>query len=105
CGEGNSSQALKPRTLEKLERCRVSKGTFRRWLWRLAKSGHGKAGWEALVAASGNQATLTGLAAKRHLTTDLAAEAILHEHSALLRVYLIDAVLGAMARVNRRGAT
>ncbi|MGE3524768.1 MAG: hypothetical protein AB7I33_02505 [Gemmatimonadales bacterium] len=105
CGDGdNNPQALKANAREKLDRCRVSKGSLRQWLRRLAESAHGEAGWDALVQASGNQATLTGLAAKSHLTARSAAEAVLHEHSALLRVHLIDSVLGAMARLNRRGA-
>jgi len=103
CADGDNPQALKANAREKLDRCRVSNGGLRQWLRRLAESAHGEAGWDALVQASGNQATLTGLAAKSHLTARSAAEAVLHEHSALLRVHLIDAVLGAMARLNRRG--
>ncbi|MBI2567943.1 MAG: hypothetical protein HYV63_13005 [Candidatus Schekmanbacteria bacterium] len=104
CSDGDNPQALKPNAREKLDRCRVSDGRLRQWLRRLAESAHGEAGWDALVQAAGNQATLTGLAAKSHLTARAAAEAVLHEHSALLRVHLIDSVLGAMARLNRRGA-
>jgi len=104
CSDGDNPQALKPNAREKLDRCRVSDQRLRQWLRRLAESAHGEAGWDALVQASGNQATLTGLAAKSHLTARSAAEAVLHEHSALLRVHLIDSVLSAMARLNRRGA-
>jgi CRISPR-associated protein Csx10 len=104
CSDGDNPQALKPNAREKLDRCRVSNERLRQWLRRLAESGDGEAGWDALVHASGNQATLTGLAAKSHLTARSAGEAVLHEHSALLRVHLIDSVLGAMARLNRRGA-
>ncbi len=104
CSDGDNLQAIKSDARKKLDRCRVSNGGFRQWLLLLAESGHDEAGWKALVQASGNQATLTGLAAKSHLTARSAAEAVLHEHSALLRVYLIDSVLSAMARLNRRGA-
>ncbi|MCG3173130.1 MAG: hypothetical protein GMKNLPBB_01308 [Myxococcota bacterium] len=106
----DDDHALKKNAREQLDRCLVNREgfgceEFRRWLRRLAESDHGEPGWEALVLASGNQATLTGLAARSHLTTGAEAEAVLHEHSALLRVHLVDAVLGAMARLNRRGAT
>lgn len=104
CSDDDTPQALKRNAREKLDRCRVGGGGLRQWLRRLTESGHGKAGWEALVQASGNQSTLTGLAARSHLTARAAAEAVLHEHSALLRVHLIDSVLAAMARLNRRGA-
>lgn len=104
CSDDDNPEALKKNAREKLDRCRISGGGFRLWLRRLAEAGHGEPGWEALVQASGNQATLTGLAAKSHLTSCAASEAILHSHSALLRVHLIDAVLGAMAHLNRRGA-
>ena len=104
CSDDDIPQALKRNAREKLDRCRVCNGGLRQWLRRLGESGHGEAGWDALVQASGNPATLTGLAAKRHLTDRSAAESVLHEHSALLRVHLIDSVLGAIARLNRRGA-
>jgi len=104
CSDYDNPEALKKNAREKLDRCRLIGGGFRLWLRRLAEAGHGEPGWEALVQASGNQATLTGLAAKSHLTSRTASEAVLHSHSALLRVHLIDAVLGAMAHLNRRGA-
>lgn len=102
CGDDNE-QALKRNAREKLDRCRLSGESFRQWLYELTEPAHGKAGWEALVKASGNQTTLTGLAANSYLTSPSAAEAVLYERSALLRVHLIDAVLAAMARLNRRG--
>lgn len=104
CGDEDNPLALKENARKKLDRCRVGSGAFRQWLLRLAESGHGRAGWDALLQASGNQATLARLAAKTHLTACYAAEAILDEHSALLRVHLIDSVLGALARLNRGGA-
>jgi CRISPR-associated protein Csx10 len=103
CSEDNP-EALKKNAREKLERCKIDKDGLCVWLRKLAEAGPGKLGWESLVQASGNQATLTGLAAKSHLTSPEASEAVLHSHSALLRVHLIDAVLGAMAHLNRRGA-
>lgn len=104
CSDDDAPQALKRNAREKLDRCRVNGEGFRHWLRQLAEGGHGEAGWDALLQASGNQATLTGLPARSHLTTPDAAKAVLHAHSALLRVHLIDAVLSAMARLNRRGA-
>lgn len=104
CTDDHNPEALKKNAREKLDRCRISGGGFRLWLRRLAEAGHGEPGWQVLVQASGNQATLTGLAARNHLTSCAASEAVLHSHSALLRVHLIDAVLGAMAHLNRRGA-
>lgn len=103
CSDDDIPEALKKNAREKLDRCRIGGGSFRQWLLLLAESGHDEAGWNALVQASRNQATLTGLAARSHLTSRAAAEAVLHSHSALLRVHLIDAVLGDMARLNRRG--
>ncbi len=104
CSDDDIPQALKQRAREKLDRCEVGNEGLRRWLRRLAESVQGEAGWKVLVEASGNPTTLTGLAARSHLISDAAAEAVLHEHSALLRVHLIDAVLAALARLNRRGA-
>ena len=104
CSDDDNPEALKKNAREKLDRCRMNGGCFRLWLRRLAEGDHGEAGWEALVQASGDQATLTGLAARSHLTSRDGAEAVLHSHSALLRVYLIDAVLGTMGRLNRNGA-
>lgn len=104
CSDDDNPDALKRNAREKLDRCRIGEGGLRQWLRRLAESGHGDPGWQALVQASGNQATLTGLAARSHITSRAAAEEVLHSHSALLRVHLIDGVLGAMARLNRRGA-
>lgn len=104
CSADDNPEALKKNAGEKLDRCRISGGDLRFWLRGLAEAGDGEPGWEALVQASKNPATLTGLAARSHLTSRAAAEAVLHSHSALLRVHLIDAVLSAMARLNRRGA-
>ncbi len=104
CSDGDIPGALKKNAREKLDRCTIGGVGVRQWLRGLADAGDCEAGWAALLKASGNQNTLTGLAAKSHLTSRAAAEAVLHSHSALLRVHLIDAVLGAMARLNRRGA-
>lgn len=105
CSDDDSPQALKRSAREKLDGCQLGDVGLRRWLRRLAESAHGQAGWDTLVQACGNATTLTGLAARTHLTAPSAAEAVLHEHSAFLRVYLIDSVLGTLARQNRRRAT
>lgn len=103
CGESNN--ALKKEAQGKLTDCKLRIGSTEQsllnWLVAIA-TGH--AGWEALLAATGNQASVTALATRHHLTTVEAAQAILEAHAAELRVYLIDAVLAAMARKNRRGA-
>lgn len=104
CSDEDNPDALKERAREKLDRCSMSGESFRLWLRRLAEAGNGAPGWEALVQGSGNPPTLTGLAAKSHLSSRAAAEAVLHSHSALLRVHLIDAVLAAMGHANRRSA-
>lgn len=106
CSDDDNPNALKKNAREKLDRCQIRETNLRQWLRTLAEPGHGLDGdgWEALVKASGNQATLTGLASKSHLTTCEAAQDVLHAHAAQLRVYLIDSVLGTMARLNRRGA-
>lgn len=103
CCDDDVPGALKKNAREQLDHCRIGGESFCQWLRRLADADHGEAGWRALIQASENQATLTGLAARSHLSSRAAAEAVLHAHSALLRVYLIDAVLGAMALLNRRG--
>jgi hypothetical protein len=104
CSDDETPQALKRNARDKLDRCEIGGVGLLQWLRRLAESGDGEAGWEGLVQASGEQATLTGLSAKSYLTTRDGGQRTLHGHSALLRVYLIDAVLGAMARLNRGGA-
>jgi CRISPR-associated protein Csx10 len=98
---GNGPQALKENARKKLDACRINRQSLHAWLQQLAAAEHGTKGWEALIGASGNPDTLTALAAKNCLTDRSAAEAVLHAHSALLRVYLIDAVLAALARRNR----
>lgn len=98
-------QALKKDAREKLEQCMLNNQNFREWLTQIAQADHGGIGWQAILKASGNQTTLTGLAAKYHLTNRETAEAILQHHSALLRVYFIDAFLAALARLNRGEAS
>lgn len=101
CSDDDNPEALKGNAREKLDRCKVGEKGLRQWLRELAGAAHGEEGWSALVHASGNPSTLTGLGARTHITSPEAANKVLHEHSALLRVYLIDAVLAAMARLNR----
>lgn len=104
CSDEDVPEALTRNARENLDRCRIRDESFRQWLRGLAEPGHDQAGWQALVEASGSPATLTALAARSHLTTPDSAKAVLHSHSALLRLHLIDAVLGTMARFNRRGS-
>lgn len=101
CTDGDDPQALRANAREKLDRCQINNRSLRQWLRELAESDHGEAGWKALLDASGNQATLSGLTEKSYLTDRSRADTVLHRHSALLRVHLIDAVLSTMARVNR----
>ncbi len=105
CSDDGDRLALKANARNKLNSCHIRDQETRLlpWLRRLAEAPHGAEGWVALVQASGQQSTLTGLAAKTHLTTRAAAESILHAHSALLRVYLVDAALSTMGRLNRGG--
>ncbi len=105
CSDDDAPGVLKKNAREKLDRCSINGRSFHRWLRQLADAEHGERGWKALVQASGNPATLTGLAARSHLRSPEAAETVLYSHSALLRVHLIDAVFSAMARLNRRGVT
>jgi CRISPR-associated protein Csx10 len=104
CSDKDNPQALKRNAKEKLDRCKVNGKTFREWLRQLADAAHDGAGWQAMLDASGKPTTLTALAARYHLTSPAAAQDLLHRHSALLRVYLIDSLLGSLARLNRRGA-
>jgi CRISPR-associated protein Csx10 len=103
CSDGGENpNVLRPGARKKLEKCRVPNGNLLQWLRGLAGPERDqKQRWEALLEASGNQTTLTGLAAKHHLTEAQAAQAILHVHAAELSVYLVDAVLAALARINR----
>jgi CRISPR-associated protein Csx10 len=102
---GNGGDALKERARDQLKKYTVPDRSLFEWLQKLAELKHDQDGWEALLAASGNASTLTGLAARSHLTSSAAAEAVLRGHSALLRVYLIDALLSTLALQNRGGAT
>ncbi len=104
CSDDDHPDVLKKSAREKLDRCKMGEKSLRQWLRELAGADPGEVGWSALVKSCGNPSTLTGLTQRSYLTSPEVAEAVLHEHSALLRVYLIDAVLTAMARLNRRGA-
>jgi len=104
CGD-NEHHALKKPARDRLDRCQLKLDQqslrLRAWLIQIAQAAHGEEGWRALTNAAGNPDTLTGLATKYHLTQRAAAEAVLQRHTALLRVYLIDALLAALAHANR----
>ncbi|HEY9870964.1 MAG TPA: hypothetical protein V6D08_17495 [Candidatus Obscuribacterales bacterium] len=105
CTDDDIPEALKKSARDKLDRCTVHQGNLRQWLRKLAQ-GHGGLGyWDALVEASGNPSTLTGLAAHNYLTGVDVAQSILDNHAAELAVHLINAVLTTLARRNRGGAT
>lgn len=95
--------ALKPEARRKLRNCRIGDGDFLRWLNALPDGESSDDEWGRLMRVVSNASTLTGLASNHYLTATTAAAAILHRHSAVLRVHLIDAVLATLARRNRGG--
>ncbi|WP_129675894.1 hypothetical protein [Candidatus Chloroploca sp. Khr17] len=99
--DDDDRHALKKPARSQLDRCAMTSQNLRSWLVQLAQADHGTPGWTALLHAAGDQTTLTRLALQHHLTQREAAEAIVHGHAALLRVYLIDALLVTLARLNR----
>lgn len=103
---GDERNALEANAQDKLKACIFVLGgreqSLLGWLKSVASAKKGDAGWKTLLTATGNQASVTALASRHHLTTVEAAQAILDANAAMLRVYLIDAVLAAMARKNRR---
>jgi len=103
CRDGDS--ALKEEARRKLEACTVDVegDSLLQWLRGLAAAPASDDGWEALVTAAKDVSTLTGLAEKHRLTTSAAAEELLRQHSATLRVHLVDAMLATLARRNRGG--
>lgn len=106
CGNGNN--ALKANARDKLVGCKLQVGGAQKqslldWLKDVASVRNGQAGWQTLLAGTGNQASVTALATRHHVTSVEAAQAVLDANAAALRVHLIDAVLAAMARKNRRG--
>lgn len=104
---GNGDLALKANAQDKLNGCKIRVGereySLLAWLKNIASARSGQTDWETLLAATGNLASVTALASRHHLTSVDAAQAILNANAAKLRVHLIDAVLAAMARKNRRG--
>jgi CRISPR-associated protein Csx10 len=104
CGTGQG--ALKDRARDGLKQCRVKVGETDKqlldWLAGLATVPNGQTGWTMLLTATGNQASVSAIATRHHLTSVEAAKNILETNAASLRVHFIDAVLAAMARRNRR---
>ena len=94
-------KALKRAARSKLDRCKIFEDTLRQWLRKFAAPGDGQTLWKALLDASGTPDSLTGLATRHYLTEVPAAQDVLHTHAGELSVYLIDAVLAALARWNR----
>lgn len=105
CGNGND--ALKANARDKLARCKIRVGDREQclleWLSSVASVRNGQTGWQTLLAATGSQASVTALATRHHVTSVEAAQAVLDANVAALQVHLIDALLAAMARKNRRG--
>lgn len=104
CGTG--SNALKDKARKHLEKCTgLPADHLLSWLGSFAKpQREPKEQWDALVRLSANASTLNGLAKKNHLTSSDHAQAVLHDHSAMLSVYLVDGVLAALAR-RKKGET
>jgi CRISPR-associated protein Csx10 len=101
CSENNKT-ALKETARVQLEKCSIKGKPLLRWLTELSKTGgDGSPSWERLVQGATNSSSLTGLATKHYLTSIDAAQAVLNNHSKLLLVYLIDAVLTALSRSRR----
>ncbi len=123
----DKNKALRADARQKLDGCVIDKDTtLINWLKSLSdkteddgtankKSGEAatkrkeatanhKKGWDQLVKATSRASSLTGLAQRHHLTDKDVAQTILQQHSALLRVHLIDTVLATMDRRNRGGA-
>ena len=102
CSDGEGRNVLKKSARDHLNGCSVGHTTLRDWLRQLGSATNGQT-WKALVRASADSHTLTSLAERNYLTTKDNAQSILERHSAELCVYFADAVLSAMARMNRRG--
>jgi CRISPR-associated protein Csx10 len=105
CDTGD--RALKDNAKEKLRDCKVKINgraeSLLDWIKGLVTVPNGQTGWAVLLAATGNAASVSSLATHHHLTSLDAAEGVLKANAATLRVHLLDAVLAAMARKNRRG--
>lgn len=99
----DSADALKEPARKQLDKCGVGNKDLRSWLRDLASPPDGTARWQALVQASGNATTLTGLAQRHHLVSQSDAQGVLDTHAALLSVQLADSLLAALARRNRGG--
>jgi CRISPR-associated protein Csx10 len=103
--DSNNENALKDRARKQLEGCMLLRDCgLMTWLTRLAAIRTGEQSWQALKQAVGNSANgLNRLPQIHHLTDPRKAEAQLHAHAAQLSVHLIDGVLAALSRLNRRG--
>lgn len=99
---GNGEHALKKDAQDKLKKCQMGQQNLHSWLVSIGKNADN--GWQRLLQAANNPTTLTSLAQQCQLTSQEAAEHILHQNGAMLCVQLIDAVLTALARQNQRGS-
>ncbi len=95
-------EARKDRVQKQLDGCEIGKDKLWNWLTHLVEPPHDRSRWDALVHATGNATTLTGLAQRYHLVDPSAVQVVLEEHAALLSVHLVDELLAALARRNRR---
>ena len=103
CSDDDNPDALAKQARAKLDDCRIGNDNLRQWLRKIARPEPGKTCWDAIVVASGHASIMTSLAQSHHLTSELAAQKILKDNAAQLAVRLIDTMLAALARKNRRG--
>lgn len=102
CSDDESNpNILKRPAREKLDRCKIFTSNLRQWLRDLAQPSEGQARWDVLVRAAGSPSSLIGFTTRHYLTGKEAAQAILQGQANELSIYLIDAVLRALARPNR----
>lgn len=105
CGaDEEPGRSLQAPARKQLERCKLpGNGTLGRWLGLLASATTGEAGWVAIRTAAGSSADRLAIVPRSHHVTSIdAAQAHLHAHAAELAVHLIDSVLAALNRINRR---
>jgi len=101
CSEGDNG--LKEKARRQLKECNVSGSALLNWLKKLGAAGPGESAWKAMLDAVGSSANRLSPIAQTHwLTNEEQAQRRLDEHGAELCVYLIDGVLVALARRNRK---
>jgi CRISPR-associated protein Csx10 len=103
CGDGQ--HALKRLARDQLARCKLTaNASLLEWLTALATAHTGgQPAWRTLQQAVGDSANPLNPIAQNHcLTTKDAAQAHLYAHAGVLCVHLIDGVLAALARRNRK---